>query len=206
MLALTLTLILSQTPPAAPAELLQRFETERPVVLQALAAKYACEKPSGKLEPLCDAALSATRGTAADIRGQNVLVGLTWVVRRGQAGKVTVSAPRLSALALNENGARVLGAVSDISPENAKEKKLFARLAKDYEALLEGRKTNVTLPETLRSLLSVWSKSANHPLEKRSDAWLFKGAPGELRKVGDHWVLVGLGRAGDEIGVSVFTP
>ena len=75
--------------PAIPAELLQRFEKERPVVLQAMAAKYACEKPRGKREPLCDAALSEKRGTAEDIRGQKAMVGVSWLVTRGKAGKIT---------------------------------------------------------------------------------------------------------------------
>jgi hypothetical protein len=43
-------------------------------------------------------------------------------------------------------------------------------------------------------------------MEKTGGDWVFKGAPGALRKVGERWVLVGLGRAGDEIGVSVFSP
>ncbi|MFY0530113.1 hypothetical protein ACN28I_45430 [Archangium gephyra] len=206
MLALTLTLILSQTPPAIPAELLQRFEQERPVVLQAMAAKYACEKPRGKREPLCDAALSEKRGTAADIRGQKAMVGVSWLVTRGKAGKIVVSAPRLSALALNESGVGVLGAITDITPENAEEKKLLTRLAKDYEAFLSGRKATVVLPEYLRAGLSGWSKSANHPMEKKDGAWAFKGAPGTLRKVGDRWVMVGMVGAGDGIGVSIFTP
>lgn len=208
MLALTLTLILSQIPPApppVPAEFHQRFDKQRPAVLKALAATYACKKPGSKPQPLCDAALSETRGTAADIRGQNALMGLSWRVTRGKDGKAVVSAPRISALALNEHGTGVLAAITEISPENAKEQKLLEQLVKDYEAFFAGQKANVTVPGYIQAGNSQWSKSANHPLEKKDGAWVFKGAPGTLRKVGERWVMIGL-VPGDAIGVSVFTP
>ncbi|WNG51483.1 hypothetical protein F0U60_50660 [Archangium minus] len=206
MLALTLTLILSQTPPAIPAEVFQRFEVERPLVLEALATTYACQKPRRKPEPLCDVALSQQRGTAADVRGRNALVGLTWIVKRGKAGKVVVSEPWISSLALNEDGTRVLGALSRIDPENAEEAKTLTQLAKDYEAFFKGRKANVTPPDSIRAGLAIWSKSANHPMEKKDNAWVFKGAPGALRKVGERWVMVGMPKAGEGLVVSVFTP
>ncbi|OJT17345.1 hypothetical protein BO221_45310 [Archangium sp. Cb G35] len=208
MLALTLTLILSQIPPApppAPAELHQRFDKQRPAVLKALAATYTCKKPGAKPQPLCDAALSEKRGTAADIRGQNALMGLSWMVKRGKNGKAVVSAPRISALALNEHGTGVLAAITEITPENAKEQKLLEQLVKDYEAFFAGQKANVTVPGYLLAGTSQWSKSANHPLEKKDGAWVFKGASGTLRKVGERWVLIGL-MPGEAIGVSVFTP
>lgn len=206
MLILALSLFLSQTPPAPSPEALQQFETERGPLLEALSAKYTCTKPRKNPEPLCDVALAETRGAAADIRGQNTWPGLTWLIKPGKGGKVDVGEPRLSALALNKDSVGVWGAVTDITPQNAKESQQLARLTKEYEALLRGRTASVTPPTAFTSLLSAWSRSANHLVEKKEGAWVFKGAPGALRKMGDHWVLMGKPKSGGGLVVSVFVP
>jgi hypothetical protein len=205
MIALTLALIVSQIPPAAP-EVFERYEAVQRPVLKALAAKYKCKKPRKALEPMCDVALSEKNGTAADIQGQNAMMGVSWIIKRGKGGRVEVSAPVLSALALNKDSVGVWGAVTNITPQDDAEKKQLTQLAKDYEALLRGKKSKVTPPDGVKGLLAAWSKTANHLVEKKDNAWVFKGAPGALRKVGERWVLMGAPASGGEIVVSVFVP
>jgi len=205
MIALTLALIVSQIPPAAP-EVFERYEAVQRPVLKALAAKYKCQKPRKAPEPMCDVALSEKKGTAADIQGQNAMMGVSWILKRGKGGRVEVSAPVLSALALNKDSDGVWGAVTNITPQDDAEKKQLTQLAKDYEALLRGKKSNVTPPDGVKGLLAVWSKTANHLVEKKDNAWVFKGAPGALRKVGERWVLMGAPASGGAIVVSVFVP
>src|SRR5687768_5396580 len=135
MLSLALAFVLSQTPPAVTPEVFQRFEAQRGPTLAALAKKYDCARPAKAAKPLCDIALSEEKGTAADIRGQNTLMGLTWLVKPGTAGKLDVSAPRLSALALNKDSVGVWGAITDITPQDAAEKRMLGRLTQDYVAL-----------------------------------------------------------------------
>lgn len=208
MLSFVLALLLSQSPAAPAPEVLARFDADKKALLSALSAKYACDKPGGKKapHPLCDVAQAEQRGTAEDIRGTNMLLGLTWAVKRGRSGKVEVGAPRLSALALNRDSVGVWGALTDITPENAAEKRMLGKLTKDVTAQLEGRKASVERPATVDELLAVWSKSANQPVEKQDTAWVFKGTPVTLRKVGERWVMVGAPRTGDGILVSMFTP
>lgn len=207
MLSLVLALVLSQPAPPLSPEAVARFETERKVLLPALSAKYTCEKPGRKApHPLCDVALGEQKGTAPEIRGKNALMGLTWAVKRGRSGKVEVSAPWLSALALNKDSVGVWGALTDITPEDAEEKRMLGKLAKDFAAMLEGRKASVERPAYINELLAVWSRSANHLVEQKDTAWVFKGTPITLRKVGERWVLVGAPKKGDGILVSVFTP
>jgi hypothetical protein len=203
MIELALALILTQTP-TVPPEVLQRFEAERGPVLQALSAKYACDKPAKTPKPLCAVAQIDEKGTAEDIRGKNTFVGLTWMVKRGKAGKAELSEPKVSALALNKDSVGVWGALTEIAPQNAEERKMLAGLAKDYTALLEGRKATVSLPADVRALLAVWSKSANQLVEKKDGAWVIKG--GAIRKVGERWVVVGAPRGGEGIIVSIFVP
>jgi hypothetical protein len=205
MIALTLALIVSQIPPAAP-EVFERYEAAQRPVLKALSAKYKCQKPRKAPEPMCEVALSERSGTAADIQGQNAMVGLSWLIKRGKGGRVEVSTPVLSALALNQDGDEFWGAVTNITPQDDAEKKQLTQLTKDYEALLRGKKSKVTPPDGVKGLLAVWSKTANHPLEKKDNAWTFQGAPGALRKVGERWVLMGAPRSGGELAVSVFVP
>lgn len=205
MIALMLALIVSQIPPAAP-EVVERYDAAQRPVLKALAAKYKCQKPRKAREPMCEVALSEQNGTAADIQGQNAMVGLSWIIKRGKGGRVELSAPVLSALALNQDGDEVLGAVTSITPQHDAEKKQLTQLTMDYEALLRGKKSKVTSPDGVKGLLAVWSKTADHPMEKKDNAWVFKGAPGALRKVGEHWVLMGAPRSGGELAVSVFVP
>ncbi len=207
MLSLVLALFLSQSAAAPAPEVLARFDAEKQALLPALSAKYGCEKPGAKARhPLCDVAQAEQKGTAADIRGTNTLLGLTWAVKRGRSGKVEVSAPRLSALALNRDSVGVWGALTDITPENAAEKRMLGKLTKDVTARLEGRKASVERPATVNELLAVWSKSANQLVEKQDTAWVFKGTPVALRKVGERWVMVGAPRTGDGILVSMFAP
>jgi hypothetical protein len=207
MLSLVLALLLSQPAPPLSPEATARFEAERKVLLPALSAKYTCEKPGRKApHPFCDIALAEAKGTAEDIRGKNALMGVTWRVTRGRTGKVSVSAPWLSGLALNKDSVGVWGALTDFTPENAEEKRLLERLAKEHAAFLEGRKKSVERPAYLNELLSVWSRSPNHLVEKKDTAWVFKGTPITLRKVGERWVLVGAPKAGDGILVSIFMP
>ncbi|HZI13057.1 MAG TPA: hypothetical protein VE153_21925 [Myxococcus sp.] len=207
MLSLALALLLSQSAPPVSPEVFVRFDTEKTALLPALASKYACEKPGREVpHPLCDVAQSEQKGTAADIRGKNALLGLSWAVKRGKAGKVEVGAPRLSALALNKDSVGVWGAVTEITPEDAAEKRMLGKLAKDFAAHLEGRKASVQRPPYIVELLEVWSKSANHLVEKKDTAWVFKGTPSALSRVGERWVLVGVPQQGEGILVSVFVP
>src|SRR5688572_13130573 len=117
MIALTLALFVSQLPPTAP-EVFERYEAAQRPVLKALAAKYKCQKPRKALEPMCDVALSEKKGTAADIQGQNAMMGVSWMIKRVKGGRVEVSAPVLSALALNKDSAGVWGAVTNITPQD----------------------------------------------------------------------------------------
>ncbi|WP_164017774.1 hypothetical protein [Pyxidicoccus trucidator] len=207
MLSLALVLVLSQLPPPLSPEAVARFEAEKVVLLPGLVAKYTCEKPGRKTpHPLCDAAQGEQKGTAAEIRGKNALMGLTWAVKRGKSGKVEVSAPWLSGLALNKDSVGVWGAITDITPENAEEKRMLGRLAKDFAAMLEGRKASVKRPAYIDELLAVWSKTANHLVEQQDTAWVFKGTPITLRKVGERWVMLGAPKNGEGILLSVFTP
>jgi hypothetical protein len=95
--------------------------------LEALAAKYACDKPAKTPKPLCAVAQVEEKGTAGDLRGQNTFVGLTWIIKRGKAGKAEVGTPRLSALALNKDSAGIWGAVTGITPQDAADKKMYGR-------------------------------------------------------------------------------
>jgi hypothetical protein len=204
MLSLALTLLLSQTP--STPEAFQRFDAERKDLLPALAAKYACEKPGGEAKALCAVALTEEKGTVPEIRGKTARMGLTWNVRRAKGGKVEVSAPRLSALALNKDSVGVWGTATDqVTPQNAAEKKMLAQLTKDYVALLDGRKASVSLSDDMREFLAAWAKALGTQLvEKKDNAWAFKGAPNALRKVGERWVIVGVPRSGEGLLVSVF--
>lgn len=205
MFSLTIAFLLSQTPPAVSPELAKRYETERGPLLEALAAQYACKKPQRSPEPLCDAALAELMGATPDISGQNAMLGITYRVKRGKRGKIDVGTPWLSAMALNKDSVGVWGALTDITPQDAKERKQLAKLAKDYEALFRGRKASVKTPASIGQLLSVWSKSANQLVEKQGNAWVFKGSVGGLRKVGERWVMIGVPKTGEGILVSVFT-
>jgi hypothetical protein len=205
MLALALALIVSQTP-SIPPEVVQKYEAERGPVLEALAARYKCQKPRKAPEPMCDVALSEQNGTAADIRGENALVGLSWFVKRGKGGKVEVGAPMLSALLLKKDSVGVWGGITNITPQDAAEKRMLAQLTKDYEALLRGKRSTVALPKDVSELLPVVLKVANNLVEKKDNAWVFKGTPGALRKVGERWVMLGAPRIGEGIVVGVFVP
>jgi hypothetical protein len=207
MLCLALVLVLSQLPPPPTPEAAARFEAEKVVLIPGLVAKYACEKPSRKTpHPLCDAAQAQQKGTAAEIRGKSALMGLTWAVRRGKSGRVEVSAPWLSGLALNKDSVGVWSAITDITPQDAEEKRMLGKLTKDFAAMLEGRKASVERPTSVSELLAVWSRSADHLLEKKDTAWVFKGTPIALRKVGERWVLLGAPKDGEGILLSVFVP
>ena len=83
---------------------------------------------------------------------------------------------------------------------------MLGKLTKDFAAQLEGRKTGVQRPAYILELLEVWSKTANHLVEKKDTAWQFKGTPSALRKVGERWVLVGAPKQGEGILVGVFFP
>ncbi|MFP2905912.1 hypothetical protein ACLESD_12805 [Pyxidicoccus sp. 3LFB2] len=207
MLSLALVLVLSQLPPPPSPEAVARFEADKAVLIPALVAKYACAKPSKKPpHPLCDAAQGGQKGTAAEVRGKNALVGLTWAVRRGKSGKVEVSAPRLSGLALNKDSVGVWSAITDITPQDAEEKRMLGRFTQDLASQLEGRKASVARPAAVTELLTVWSGYADHLLEKKDTAWVFKGTPITLHKVGERWVLLGAPKSGEGIVLSVFVP
>jgi hypothetical protein len=206
MLSLTIALLLSQTPPAVSPELVKRYETERGPLLEALAAQFACKKPKRSPEPLCDAALVEVLGTAPDISGQNAMIGITYRVKRGKRGKLDVGVPWLSAMAVNKDSVGVWGSLTDLTPQDATERKQLTKLAKDYEALFRGRKAAVKTPAHIRELVSVWSRTANQLVEKQGTAWVFKGSVGGLRQVGERWVMIGVPKEGEGILVSVFTP
>lgn len=83
---------------------------------------------------------------------------------------------------------------------------MLGKLTKDFAAMLEGRKASVERPAYINELLAVWSRRANHLVEQKDTAWVLKGTPIALRKVGERWGLVGAPKTGDGILVSVFTP
>lgn len=200
MLGLALALLLSQTPPAVAPE-------REPVreVLAALETKFRCVRPGGIPEPLCDAALAERHGTAADVQGRNLLLGLTWRVKRDKAGRPgVVGAPWLSALALHKDSLGLWSAMRDFELEVAGQRHEVARVAKEYEAFLRGRRASVELPCFLTLLLEMWSRRVDRLAERKGGAWVPRGLPTELRKVGERWVAVSVPADGDGVLLSVF--
>lgn len=196
MLGLALAFLLSQTPPAV--------ASERGPLFEALGARLRCVRPGGTPEPLCDAALWERHGTAADVQGRNVLVGLTWRVKRDKGGKPSISAPWLSALALHKDSLGLWSAMTDFALEDAWQRKELARFTKEYEVFLRGRKASVALPCFLRLQLETWSRRVDRLAERKGGAWVPRGLPTELRKVGERWVAVGPPADGDGLLLSVF--
>jgi hypothetical protein len=199
MLGLALALLLSQHPPAAAPE-------HGPVqeLLAALEAKYRCVRPGGTPEPLCDAALVERHGSAADVRGRNLLLGLTWRVKRDKAGRPSVGAPWLSALALHKDSLGLWSALRDFEEVEGWQRQELARFTKEYEVFLRGRKAGVELPCFLRPLLETWSRWADRLAERQGGAWVPRGLPTRLRKVGERWVAVSVPADGDGLLLSIF--
>lgn len=199
MLGLALALLLSQSAPAAAPERGPARE-----VLAALETKFRCVRPGRITEPLCDAALVERHGTAPDVQGRNLLLGLTWRVKRDKAGRPSVGTPWLSALALHKDSLGLWSALRDFELEVAGQRQEVARVAKEYEAFLRGRKAGVELPCFLTLLLEMWSRQVDRLAERKGGAWVPRGLPTELRKVGERWVAVSVPADGDGLLLSVF--
>jgi hypothetical protein len=161
---------------------------------------------SGPLHVWCPAADGWAGAKTPALPRAKVLVGITVeLAEDGDASRAVLDTVTLSALAFRSDGKQTLIKLTMIKPTSDDEVRSLTQAVASIALVLKGKAAAAELPKDLTGYLAGLPADASYPVTKGARGWTWTGASrGELRRVGDVWVVVETAASGDGYFVSVF--
>ncbi len=163
-------------------------------VLESLHAGASCDDKASPERPWCIAADGWATAKDAPLPKARVLVGVTVTLVDGGVVSTELSDKvSLSALSLRDDKGKTLLEVTAITPTNDDESLAIMKAVGGVSMVLKGKAKKVGLPKALVDYAATLPADAKYEVThaKSGVGWSWTGASaGELRKVGDAWVVV----------------
>jgi hypothetical protein len=205
--ATLLTLVLAQARPApasAPAAdaWLKDADTAFKTAMSQLPCKGVLKEQKDACVPLVAHSIGAKPELTA---GTLYLVGKAWTVEPAAGGKVTLTpVPQVQVLVLARDGNGLRGVGSTLEPENKQDEEQLASLKRALDDVGAGKTERMAVELSLQPTVIALGPSATQPMEATATGIKFKGAPTEIRKVGQAFTMVGT--RGKAFVVAIFAP
>lgn len=183
-----------------------RSYADRAELLVKLGEKLECKTQEPR-KGWCLAAEGYRTGTAGEFTpgAPRLLVGLSMRVDLGGGDVAVLEEPVISAIAVRKEGRLTLGATMEVRPSGSGETTQFKEVASALKAMLDSNSAAVSLPETFHRRLAAWADRAGLQMYNVTTGWEFAGTMGELRRVGDFWVMLGAPRRKTGILLGIYT-
>jgi hypothetical protein len=201
--ATILAIVLSQAKPAPSPD---AWLKDADAAFKAAMAQLPCKGVLKEQREACVPLVAHSIGTRPELtQGTLYLVGKAWTVEPAAAGKVTltpVKEVQVLVLARDAQGLRGIG--STLEPENKQDEEQLAGLKRALDDVGAGKTERMAIELSLQPTVIALGPSATQPVETTGTGLRFKGAPTEIRKVGQAFTMAGT--RGKAFVVGIFAP
>lgn len=209
--ATLLTFVLAQAkaapaPAPAPAPAADAWLKDADTAFQAAMKQLPCKGVLKEQRDACVPLVAHSMGGKPELTtGTLYLVGKAWTVEPAAGGKVTLTpVPQVQVLVLARDGNGLRGVGSTLEPENKQDEEQLAGLKRALDDVGAGKTERMAVELSLQPTVIALGPSATQPMETTATGIKFKGAPTEIRKVGQAFTMAGT--RGKAFVVGIFAP
>ena len=203
--ATLLALVLTQAKPAAPAAP-DAWLKDADAAFKAAMAQLPCKGVLKEQREACVPLVAHATGSKPDLaNGTLYLVGKAWKVEPAAGGKVTLTpVPSVQVLVLARDAQGLRGVGSTLEPENKQDEEQLAGLKRALDDIGAGKSERMAVELSLQPTVMALGPAATQAMETSPTGIRFKGAPTEIRKVGQAFTMAG--KSGTAFVVGIFAP